>query len=206
MKQVLRNKFILFIFIIVLIFGFLYLSGIDTFTSYESLISGNSSFKTSGIKVKLNDIDIINDTTILDNNFFMNNVVWNSTHTREGKISPGSSGSFNLKLDPEGSEVAILYEFRFVDKKIDANKLLTFENITNDDSNVVRTAIDTYSGIVSLNDIKNGKIINFNIDFLFDSLEDIEGIENDEHTYDDLFEINFTAVQYNGEELVPYVE
>lgn len=205
MKSFIKSKKFLSILVVILIVGFLYFCGKDTFTAYESLIFGGSTIRTSGIKVKLNGVDIASNSEILDSDFFMNNIKWNSTHTREGKISPGSSGTFQIELDPTGSEVAILYEFSFVDKSVDDSKLLTFENISVDDSEIVKTAIDTYSGVMKLDDISNGKKVTFNIDFYFDNSEDIEGIEDGADIYEDLFEVNFKAIQYSGEELVPYI-
>ena len=200
-----KNKSFLSIFAVILIICFLYFGGRSTFTAYESLIFGGSTIKTSGIKVKLNGVDIASNSEILNSDFFMNNIKWNSTHTREGKISPGSSGTFQIELDPTGSEVAILYEFSFVDKAVDDSKLLTFDDISVDDREIVKTSIDTYSGVISLDDISNGKKVTFNIAFTFDNVEDIEGIEDGADVYEDLFEINFKAIQYSGEELVPYI-
>lgn len=206
MKYIIKNKSILFIMTIILVLGFLYFSGKGTFTSFESLIFGNSNIETSGIKVRLNGVDVASNSQILDSNFFMDNIIWSSTHTREGKMSPGSSGTFQIELDPSGSEVSIIYEFSFIDKAVDSNKLLNFDKIVVNDGSVVKTSADTYSGIMSLDDIKNGKKVTFNVDFYFDWVEDIEGITDNEDVYEDLFEINFQALQYNGEELVPYIE
>ena len=42
--------------------------------------------------------------------------------------------------------------------------------------------------------------------FLFDYLTDTEGITEDNQVLDDLFEIHFHAIQYNGETITPYVD
>ena len=202
-RVVIKN--ILSVTIVFLIITFLYLSGSGTFTSFESLINGNTSAKISGINLKLNGVDVTNNSEILDSKFFMDNIQWDSTHTRDGKISPGSSGNFQLELDPSGSDVAILYSFRFIDKVVDNDKLLNFGEIKSED-NIIRTDVDTYSGVISIDDIKNGKKVRLNIDFYFDWINDIEGITNDNRTFEDLFEITFHAVQYDGEELISYTE
>ena len=140
----------------------------------------------------------------LNNQIILDNTTWVSTHTREAKLSPGSTGTISLEVDPAGSEVAVLYEFRFVDKVIDEDKLLNFSNITSDDDTFIRTGVDTYSGIISLTDIANGKKIHISVGFYFDYLTDIEGITEDNQAYDDLFEIHFHGLQYQGETLTPY--
>ena len=203
-----ENKFnpknIVFVLLLILGACFLYWGSKVTYTSYESQIEGSASSQTAGIKIKINGFDVFDSSTSLDNRIILDNTTWVSTHTRAEKISPGSSGTIDLELDPTGSEVAILYEFQFVDKLIDEDKLLNFDSITCDDTGFTRTAIDTYSGILTLDDVLDGKKVNISVDFYFDYLTDIEGITEDNQSFDDLFEINFHAIQYNGETLVPY--
>ena len=200
-----RDKKYIIIVLILIIGCFLYLGSKNTYTAFESEIDGTVAAKTAGIHLSINGEDVVeNNDTTLSNQIILNNTTWVSTHTREAKLSPGSTGTISLELDPAGSEVAVLYEFRFVDKVIDEDKLLNFSNITSDDDTFVRTGVDTYSGIISLTDIANGKKIHISVGFYFDYLTDIEGITEDNQTYDDLFEIQFHALQYQGETLTPY--
>ena len=202
MEQGKRKKFIV-VFLIIIVGCFLYLGGKITYTSFESEIDANAATPVAGIKMRINGVDVASSGDSLDNSIILDNTTWVSTHTREGKLSPGSTGTISFELDPSGSEVAILYEFRFVDKLIDDDKLINFDSITSDDT-FVRTGVDTYSGIFTLEDIENSKKVNLSVDFYFDYLTDIEGITVDNQVLDDLFEIHFHALQYRGEELVPY--
>ena len=120
-------------------------------------------------------------------------------------ISPGSSGVIELELDPTQSEVAILYEFQLIDKNIDSTKLVEFESVSSD-GDVIKTAEDTYSGIITLDDINNNVKPVISIAFNFDYEDDIEIDDDESQTLDNLFEIHFHAVQYRGEQLVPYSE
>ena len=198
-----KNKKNVLIAIIVFIICLLYLGAKVTYTSFESLIEGRAPVSTAGIHLKVNGYDVAQSDSVLDNNVILDNITWTSTHTREGKLSPGSSGTIELELDPTGTDVAVLYEFQFIDKLIDEDKLINFGNITCDRT-LVKTAEDTYSGIFTLADIQNGVKIHLNVDFYFDYLTDIEGITEDNQVLDDLFEIHFHALQYQGETLVPY--
>lgn len=201
-----NQKKILTFVILVIVLGFLYFGARSTYTSFESLINGNARTTIAGIHLKINGVDAVeNNDGTLDNRVILDNTTWVSTHTRAEKISPGSTGTIDLELDPAGSEVAILYEFRFVDKRIDNDKLLTFSQITSS-SGIVRTSQDTYSGIITLQDIENHTKPLISANFYFDYLEDIEGITEDNQILDDLFEIHFHATQYQGETLQPYVE
>ena len=197
------NQRIKYVLCFLLILCFLYYVGKSTYTSFESLISGSATNKTAGIVLKINGENVINANDVLSGNLILDNVTWTSTHTRAEKISPGSTGTISMELDPTGSEVAILYEFQFVDKVIDDDKLLTFGMITCD-GQFVRTDVDTYSGIIPLSDVLSGRKIHITVGFYFDVATDIEGISEDNGDLDDLFEIHFHAIQYNGETIVPY--
>lgn len=202
-----KNKKMFTIIFMVLIIGcFLYLGARATYTSYESEIEANAATSLAGIHLKINGVDVVaNNDGTLDNRVILDNTTWVSTHTREEKISPGSSGTIYLELDPSGSDVAILYEFRFVDKRIDDDKLLTFEHI-NSDRNLTRTAEDTYTGVFTMSDITSNQKAHITASFLFDHLNDMEGITEDNQVLDDFFEIHFHAIQYRGEQIVEYEE
>ena len=203
MKALLGNKTLLIILFLVLLV-FLYVGAKGTYTAYESNVSGNVGNKVSQIHFAINGEELGTDA-VLDNRVILENVTWTSNHTREGKMSPGSTGNFQFELDPTGSEVAILYELKLIDKVVDADKILTFTNISSDRT-LTRTAIDTYSGIFTLSDIENHAMGHVTIYFSFDDTEDFEGFTDDDQTYEDFFEIEFRALQYQGEVLVPYSE
>ena len=198
------NKKAALIFLFFVIGCFFYLSSKSTYTSYESNITGKVNANTAGIHLSINGFDVMNSGEVLDNRIILENTTWESTQTREKKISPGSSGTIDLEVDPSSSDVAILYEFQFVDKVIDEEKLLNFGDIVSEDSYFIRTGVDTYTGLFTLDDINDGKKANIHVDFYFDYLNDIEGITEDNQVFDDLFEIHFHAIQYKGEEIVPY--
>lgn len=200
-----KNMYII-ISITILVSCFLYFGAKATYTSYESTIEGNTITQVAGIHLKINGVDVVaNNDGTLDNRIILDNTTWVSTHTREEKISPGSSGTIDLEIDPSGSEVAILYEFRFVDKKIDDDKLLVFSSINSNDG-LIRTSKDTYTGIINLSDIENHRTFHISANFYFDYLVDIEGITEDNQVLDDLFEIHFHSLQYQGETIQEYVE
>ena len=108
-----NNKKILMFFLIVIVGGcFLYYNARFTYTAYESIIEGAVTNSIAGISLKINGVDAVaNNDGTLDNRVILDNTTWVSTHTREEKISPGSSGTIDLEIDPSGSDVAILYEF-----------------------------------------------------------------------------------------------
>ena len=201
MKDVLGKKIFLIIMGLVAI-AFLYFTGKATYTAYESFVSGSVDNQVSQIHLSINGYEVGVDD-IVDNRIILDNITWTNTHTRTGKMSPGSTGTFQFELDPTGSEVAVLYELQFVDKVTDDDKILTFNSITSDQT-LVRTDSDTYSGIITLSDIQSDVKTHITVSFLFDGDEDIEGYTTDNQIYEEFFEIHFHALQYQGETLVPY--
>ncbi len=201
MKREFKKHTILIVVVISLL-AFLYLNAKSTYTSYESNVQTKIESDIADFQLKINGYDVSGAGTLSDE-ILLDHFTWESTHTREGKISPGSRGICDLVLDPTGSEVAILFEFEFVGKDQDETKLLNFGSITSQYS-IVQTGPSTYAGIIPKSAIENGDTVTITLEFYFDAEVDIEGIEVDEHQYDDLFEINFHAQQYLGETLVPY--
>lgn len=188
------------LFFVVLVVCFLYLGSKVTYTSYESDITGRVTEKVAQFKLLVNGKDVQNEKIVIDN------IKWNSEHTREGKISPGSCGFFEVNLDPSQSDVAILYKFSFVDKAVDNSKLIIFDNITTSGADIIKTGKTEYSGIITLDHIKAGQKPKIKVDFCYpDDVEDVPFVE-DNGNLDDFFEIDFQAYQYLGEELVEYVE
>ena len=203
MKDIKGKNILLFLFLL-LCLGSLYYGAKQTYTAYESSVDSRVANDISDIHLRINGEEI-RQNGVLNNRVILDNVTWVSTHTRAEKISPGSTGSFQLELDPTGSEVAILYELQFVDKVVDDDKILNFGNIVSDDT-LIQTAADTYSGIITLNQIQSLQKIHINVGFSFDASHDIEGFREDNQAYDDFFEIHVKVYQYLGETLVPYTE
>lgn len=195
-----KNRKLLLIVVLILCSFILYYGSKYTYTSYESSVDAEVNSKVAGINVSINGQNIVKknlDSVKLDN------ITLTSTHTREGKISPGSTGTFAITLDPTGSEVAFRYDFELIDKSTDSNKLLTFDGFSSDNGNLIKTASNTYTGIITLDDINNKKVINITGSFTFND-DDIPAITEDNGNLDDFFEIKFHAIQYNGEEIIPY--
>ena len=122
-----KNRKLFLIVVLILCSFILYYGSKYTYTSYESSVDAEVNSKVAGINVSINGQNIVKknlDSVKLDN------ITLTSTHTREGKISPGSTGTFAITLDPTGSEVAFRYDFELIDKSTDSNKLLTFDGFS----------------------------------------------------------------------------
>ncbi len=198
-----KLKIIIFSFIVIICFAFLYYNSISSYSSYESSIDGSVDSKVSSIKLNINGQDVILNS---ENGVLLDNIILNSSaHTRPGTISPGADGNISFTLDPSGSGVAILYDFTIIDKQNDDNKLLTCTGFKSSNGNLIRTGENTYTGLITLDDINKNKVIDLSFGFIFDD-EEVEGITSDDAPLENLISISFHAIQYNGEEIVPYSE
>lgn len=198
-----KLKIIIFSFIVIICFAFLYYNSISSYSSYESSIDGSVDSKVSGIKLNINGQDVILNS---ENGVLLDNIILNSSaHTRPGTISPGADGNISFTLDPSGSGVAILYDFTIIDKQTDDDKLLTCTGFKSSNGNLIRTGENTYTGLITLDDINKNKVIDLSLGFIFDD-EEVEGITSDDAPLENFISISFHAIQYNGEEIVPYSE
>lgn len=183
---------------------FLYLKTKVTYTSYESEVEGSINPNIAKWSIKINDesvSDLKDDLEVA-----IDDIVWNCGTVRDGKVAPGCSGVMNLTIDANNTDVAVLYELEVIDKNVDEDKILKVTNISLDNSRFIRTDINKYAGVFSLDDIKNNATANMVIDVFWDDTIDIEYDEELLGNLDSYLVINFSAKQYAGEVIVPYTE
>ena len=117
------------------------------YAKYKTTLTGNGtatvakwSFKVNGQTQTIPDIDLA--TTMKENN----NVV-------EGKLAPGTEGSFDLNLDATGSEVAIDYNIKLIVTEKPTN--LRFYTDSSYTKEITSTdGVMNVSGVMSLEEIK----------------------------------------------------
>lgn len=102
---------------------------------------------------------IVNGTNIATNNKFNVNTfeIEENTHVAEGMIAPSVTGSFFIEIVPQDTDVSIKYDIKLdssnlINKQI---KIVSIEEINNN-RELVLTAENTYTGVLKLEDIKNG--------------------------------------------------
>lgn len=151
MKIIKKYKSI-FLIIVVLV-CFLYLNGNSTYTSYESEVTGNVDSKIADWKIKVNDTLITTESEQVIN---IDSINWETNHTREGKASPGATGTIEITIDPTTTKVAFDYELTVIDQTMDPTKILVVNEIDNEIGKLEKID-NTYYGSMSLQDIKEGK-------------------------------------------------
>ncbi len=145
-KEQNKNKKIIILVVILLLLALT--SGIvaTTYARYVSRATGTGDAKVATWAVQVNETNIVqNSTFALDSSF----VTWSdSEYIADGYIAPSRTGTFKIKLDTTGSKVAVKYTIQ-----IDTSSLDSYDQIQITKVNNQPLSGDSYSGIISLDDV-----------------------------------------------------
>lgn len=150
----------------------------------------------------------INDTSAVEETFEVNSItVADNTKVKDGKIAPGTSGYFDILIDPTDTDVSIRYDISFDFSQIlDSFAIESIEEIGGLD--LIQTGEFTYSNIITLEDILDDvtNTIRVYIEWINDETnnEDDSIIGMDKESYISI-PISITVSQYLGEEIEEYV-
>ena len=148
----------------------------------------------------------VNDSMINETNTFnISNIhVSNESNVRENLFAPGTSGYFDVIIDPNDTDVSIYFEIVCRTDYI-TNESITLDRIENvGRTNLINIADYTYAGVIPLSSIKNGDIITLRFYITWDNVENNNEIDSLYGTSSANFEIpmEITFRQYMGEEIV----
>lgn len=176
----------------------------NTYGLFESNINMDVDSKLATWNILINDTNIGKSETFTIDNF---NSEEDST-VASGKIAPGTSGYFNINIDPSNTQVSIRYDLTFDFSKLD--NLFTITKVEEKNGyNLIKTGPNTYSNVITLNEIKENKTNNIRVHIKWNNNEE----NNDKDTEIGLTEnntlnipVSITVLQYSGEKIEPYVE
>lgn len=126
-----------------------------------------------------------------------------------GKIAPGTKGSFYIELDPKNTNVSIRYDIELDKTQIsnDSIEIISIEEIE-EENTLTKTAESTYTGIMPLQEIQQGKINKIKVKVEWKNLEEnnrkdtLIGTGNSEILK---IPVNVKVTQYLGEEIEEYI-
>lgn len=169
----------------------IYLKSKVTYTSYESKVEATVDSKIANWNILVNDTLITSDTP---KDIVIDKIDWFTNHTREGKVAPGSTGVVTLIIDPKTTDVAIEYELKIIDKKIDPTKILTVTYVSTNNYDLTKVG-DTYSATFPLKEIKSGKkeVITIFLKWIEES--EVTEVTPEDNISTDFIEISFKAKQ-----------
>lgn len=199
-----KNKKVIIITIILLIISAILVYAIlSTYATFRSEFSGSMKVNNATWKILINNTDISLNAT---KEFTIDNInIDQSQGVEEGKLAPGLKGNFNILIDPSDTDVSIIYELKFDTKNINSTNIRIDEvKETYTGNNLVQTDVNTYTGIISLDDIKNNVTNNIQVTLLWhdDGNEDINIGEIPEYKIN--IPVAVKVSQYLGEELQEY--
>ena len=197
-----KKSIVQIVVVMVLIFGSLYyLYSKGTYTAYETLTNGRITpniakwnISVDGFKITTGEVQTVG----------LSNIVWNSSNAVNGKALPGSTGTAKAIIDPMDTDVAIKYTFEIIDKSVDDTKFLKVTNINDNGNNLIRVGENVYTGIFSLDDIKNKVKKELVLGVEWPLGEDVDPTSEEVNSSVNFLVINFTVEQYKGEAIVPY--
>lgn len=181
---------------------------IKTYAVFYSEADATIEQKQANWIIKVNNTNI---SSGIEQQFTVNEIeVATNSRVTEGKIAPGGSGSFYITIDPSNTDVAIRYDIQLDKSNLtnDKIKIASIQEILNSNS-LIQSAQDTYTGVISLSDIKAGKTNKIKTDIMWENDEtqndkDTEVGTKKNPTIDIPIKIN--VIQYLGETITPYVQ
>ncbi len=199
-----KNKKVVWILFIVFISITFTLIIKNTYALLETIAVGDASMAPGKWSIKLNNVDISSGVV---NNFVIDNIIYSeNSNVASNRIAPGRSGYFDIELDPSGTEVAIRYDI-FIDLEsasYPSNIAFSIQDLTN--GNAVLTDINTYTGVIDLEDIDSGDPITLRLNVIWSDI--VSNNETDTElasTKGNSLQVPVTVViqQYQGETIVP---
>lgn len=137
----------------------LYLGGIKTYTSYEAAVEEDMNVDIAQWNIFIDGENVTSATKEMK----IQNVEWVGDHTRDGKVAPGSKGIVKVEIVPQ-TEVAMEYRISYVDHTMDPNIILTVNSISLEGDNYIKDSDNSFTGIISLEQIMSGKKMTLTID------------------------------------------
>lgn len=198
-------KKILFL-LIICIFVLLVYEIIQIYAVFHSELKANVKLENGAWNITVNGTKI---STGIEEQFEIEQISTNqNSHVKPDKLAPGLTGSFDIVINPENTNVSIKYDIILNEKEIgDTNlKIKSVQEIENREQ-LIKTEANTYTGVIPLEKIANGVKHKIKVEIEWEDNE--TGDEKDttlgvNHQFK--IPIIFHATQYLGEEIIPVTE
>ena len=198
-KNLVKILFLLIMCIVILlIYKF-----IDIYALFHSEMEGNVQFENGTWNITINGEDI---TTGTEAEFVINLIdTTQNDYVKPGKLAPGLSGSFEIVINPQDTNVSVRYDITLNQEELGESSLeiKSIEEVEKG-YQLIKTAENTYTGVIPLADIING--VNHKIKLEIEWQDDGLSNESDtqigkNETHKLKIPITVHAIQYLGEEI-----
>lgn len=200
-KNLVKILFLLIMCIVILLIYKI----IDIYALFHSEMEGNVQFENGTWNITVNGEDI---TTGTEAEFVIDLIdTTQNDYVKQGKLAPGLSGSFEIAINPQDTNVSVRYDITLNQEELGGSNL-TIKSIEEVEKGyeLIQTAENTYTGVIPLADITNGvnHKIKLEIEWQDDGLNnesDTQIGKNETHKLQ--IPITVHAIQYLGEEITP---
>lgn len=197
MKQIYIISALIFLVAALLIFTF-------SFGLFETSTVRTTELPLGDWVVEVNGTDIVKNET-----FSIDDMHWNSNaNVALGKLAPGVSGYFDVVIDPTLSKVSVRYDVTFDSTELE-NYDLTFQAVEVNNRTLIRTDVNTYTGVITLSEIQSDvtSTIRCNVTWNNDETKNEEdSIVGTDKNAEFAIPITIKATQYLGETITEYIE
>lgn len=198
-------KKILFL-LIVCVFVLLVYKIIQIYAVFYSEVEANVKLENGAWNITVNGTKI---STGIEEQFNIEQIsTTQNSHVKPDKLAPGLSGSFEIVINPENTNVSIKYDITLDEEKLgDTNlKIKSVQEIDNE-AQLIKTEENTYTGVIPLEDINNGVKHRIEVEIKWeDTGEEDEKDSTIGASHEFKIPIIFRASQYLGENIIPVTE
>ena len=127
---------------------------IDIYAVFHSEVEANVKLENGVWNITVNGTKI---STGVETQFVIDQITTTEDiHVKPDRLAPGLSGNFEIAISPEDTNVSIRYDITLNQEELGSSnlKIKSVEEIQNG-YELIKTAENTYTGIISLNDIQN---------------------------------------------------
>ena len=191
------------ILVIVLILLIIY-KIIEISAAYKTAVQSNIGAYIEPWKILINKTNI---TAIETKTFDLESFINESSNVAQGKIAPGSTFTLPIEIDAtETKNLDIRYDITIeLDEEVYPN--IQVQNILEQNSQIIRTGENTYTGIILK---ENTKVHNLSVNLIWEDVEE----NNEKDTYIGTLEerqkvsvpITIYVSQYGNEPIEEYIE
>lgn len=143
---------------------------VNTYAIFYSEVEGSLSRDLAKWNIEINNETI--SMGIVRNFIIDQFYVTDRVHVQDNKFAPGTSGYFEITIDPKDTQVSLRYDISMDLSQITNGKIqLTSVEETLDSNTMIQTAENTYTAIIPLQDIHDGYKNNIKVSFNWENDE-----------------------------------
>ena len=133
----------------------------SSYAKYTTEAEGTAEKDAGAWAVSINSTDVVTGNG--PHTFNISNITFlPNPYIETGFMGPSSVGYFEIVIDPSGSDTAVRYDISIdstdfvINDSIRIDSVCTIENGVEDDTEIVQTTADTYTGVFTLAEVNNG--------------------------------------------------